>query len=158
MYSASFRRTFLRLLKFHKLKSRELISWGEPTLQSGWINCFSLLYFNFKRFEDRISSSYIILKKHSVWFRSTVFRLLKSPQIKEGDLISLGKPILQNGWIIWSPLLYFNFESFKDPNFVSFIRFQCLLNDPEVDLISWGWKTNCPEWLNYLVPLFLFHF
>ena len=40
--------------------------------------------------------------------------------------------ILQNVWIIWSPLLYFNFKSFPDPNSSSFIAFQCILHDSGV--------------------------
>ena len=42
-------------------------------------------------------------------------------------------------WIFWSPLLYFNFESFLDPNSSSFIRFQCILHDSEV-LFSESWN------------------
>ena len=38
-----------------------------------------------------------------------------------------GEPILQNGWIIWSLLLYFNFQTFKARNSSSSIRFQCIL-------------------------------
>ena len=74
-----------------------------------------------------------------------------------GDLISLGEQILQNSWIIWSPLLYFNFRSLKDPNFSSFFRFQFVLHDAVVlfsgfsnflklkmgDLISWGGNQFC---------------
>ena len=73
-------------------------------------------------------------------------------ELKRGNIISCGEPILQNSWIIWSPLLYLNFKSFKDPNSSSFIRFQCILHDSGVlfsnvsnfqklkmrDLISWG--------------------
>ena len=87
-----------------------------------------------------------------VWFRSTFLRILKFLQIKEGRPNFLGEPILQNVWIIWCPLLYFNFESFMDPNSLSFIRFQCILHDSGVlfsesfnfcklkrgDLIFWG--------------------
>ena len=40
-------------------------------------------------------------------------------KLKREDLISWGKLILQKGWIIWSPLLYFNFKSFEDPNSLS---------------------------------------
>ena len=34
---------------------------------------------------------------------------------------------MQKVWIIWSPLLYFNFKSFMDAKSLSFIRFQCIL-------------------------------
>ena len=66
---------------------------------------------------------------HSAWFRSTFLRVLKFLQIKEGGPNFWGEPILQNVWIIWSPLLYFNFKSFLDPISSSFITFQCILHD-----------------------------
>ena len=66
---------------------------------------------------------------HSAWLRSTFLRLLKFPHIKEGWLNFSGEPILQNVWIIWSPLLYFNLKSFLDPNSLSFIRFQWVLHN-----------------------------
>ena len=93
---------------------------------------------------------------HSAWFRSTFLRVLKLLQIKEGGPNFLGEPILKTLWIIWSLLLYFNFESFMDPNSSSLIRFQCILHDSGVlfseswnfyklkrgDLIS-GWNQFC---------------
>ena len=66
---------------------------------------------------------------HFVWFRSTSLRVFKFVQIKEGGANFWGEPILQNVWIIWSPLLYFNFKSFLDPNSLSFIRFQSILHE-----------------------------
>ena len=42
----------------------------------------------------------------------------------------MGEPIMQNGWIIWSLLLYF--KNFKDPNSASLIRFKCILHDAAV--------------------------
>ena len=88
----------------------------------------------------------------STWFSSTFVSFLKFSQIKEGGPNFLGEPILQNGWIIWSPLLYFNLRNLRDPNSSSFSRFQCILHDSAVllwvflnflklkrgDLISWG--------------------
>ena len=68
----------------------------------------------------------------SLWFRSTFLRVLKFLKIKEGGLNLWGEPILQKVWIIWSPLLYFNFKSLMDSNFFSFIRFQCILYDSVV--------------------------
>ena len=53
--------------------------------------------------------------------------LFKFPQIKEWGPDFWGEPILQEVWIIWSPLLSFMFKSFKDPNSSSFIRFKCIL-------------------------------
>ena len=69
---------------------------------------------------------------HFVWFRSTSLRVFKFLQIKEGGPNFWGEPILQNVWIIWSPLLYFNFKSFIDPNYSPFISFQCILYDSGV--------------------------
>ena len=76
---------------------------------------------------------------HSTWFRSAFLRALEFLQIKEGRPNFWGEPILQNVWIIWSPLLYFNFKSFMDPNSSSFIRFQCILYDWGV-LFSESWN------------------
>ena len=76
---------------------------------------------------------------HFVWLRSTSLRVFKCLQIKEGGANFWGEPILQNVWIIWSPLLYFNFKSFLDPNSSSFIRFQCILHDSGV-LFSESWN------------------
>ena len=76
---------------------------------------------------------------HSAWFRSTFLRVLKFLQIKEGGPNFWGEPILQKVWIIWCPLLYFNFKSFTGPNFSSFIRFQWMLYDSGV-LFSESWN------------------
>ena len=40
---------------------------------------------------------------HSVWFRSTFPRVLKFPQLKQGEPNFWGEPILKNDWIICSP-------------------------------------------------------
>ena len=73
-----------------------------------------------------------------IWFRSTFLRVLKFLEIKESGPNFWGEPILQKVWIIWSPHLYFNFKSFMDPNFLSFIRFQCILHNLGV-LFSESW-------------------
>ena len=59
---------------------------------------------------------------YSVWFTRRFLRLLKFLQIKDGGPNFWWEPILQKVWIIWSPLLYFNFKSFKDPNSLSYMR------------------------------------
>ena len=76
---------------------------------------------------------------HSAWFRSTFLRVLKFPQIKEGGPNFWGEPILQKVRIIWSPLLYFNFKIFLDPNSSLFIRFQCILHGSGVPFSGY-WK------------------
>ena len=89
---------------------------------------------------------------HCAWFRSTFLRALIFLQIKDGGANLWWEPILQNVWIIWSPLLYFNSKSFMEPNSLSLIRFLCIGHDTGVllkepwnfyklkrgDLISWG--------------------
>ena len=76
---------------------------------------------------------------HSAWFETTFLIVLKFPQIKDGGPKFWGKAILQNVWIIWSPVLYFNFKSFLEQKFSSFIRFQCILHDSGV-LFSECWN------------------
>ena len=58
---------------------------------------------------------------HSAWFRSTFQGLLKFPKITEGGPNFLGKQILQNGGMIWSP--YFSFKKMNELKSSSFIRF-----------------------------------
>ena len=122
MYSVWFRSTFRRVLKFVQVKERGANFWGEPILQNVWIIWSALLYFNVKIFLDPISSSFIIfqciLHGSGVLFEES-WNLYK---LKRGELISGGN---QNVWIIWSPLLYFNFKSFLDPISLSFIVWMC---------------------------------
>ena len=76
---------------------------------------------------------------HSAWFRSTFLRVSKFLQIKEEGHNFWGEPLLQNVWIIWSPLLYFNFKSLKYRISSSFIIFQCILHDSGV-IFSESWN------------------
>ena len=76
---------------------------------------------------------------HSWWCRNTFLRVLNFLQIKEGGPNFWVEPILQKVSIIWSPLLYFTFKSFMDPNSFSFIRSQCILHDWGV-LFSKSWN------------------
>ena len=86
--------------------------------------CISILKFYGPKF-------FVIhfISMYSAWFRSTFLRVFKFVQIKEGGPNFWGEPILQNVWIIWSPLLYFNLKSSMDPNSLSFIRFQSILHE-----------------------------
>ena len=69
---------------------------------------------------------------HSAWLRSTFLWLLEFLEVEEGVPNYLGKAILKNVWIICSPLLHFNFKSFKYRICSSFIRFQWILDDSGV--------------------------
>ena len=69
---------------------------------------------------------------HSAWFRSGFLRDSEFLQVKEKEPNFWVEPVLQKVWIIWSPLLYFNFESFMGPNSFSCTRFQCIHHDSGV--------------------------
>ena len=59
----------------------------------------------------------------------------QSPEIstnERGGPNFWGEPILQNVWIVWFTVLYFNFKTFLDPNSSSFIRFRCIWYDSGV--------------------------
>ena len=139
MHSAWFRSTFRRVFKFLKTKEGWHNFWKEQVLQKVWIIWSPLLYFNFKSFMDPNSSPFIvfqwILHDSGILFAES-WNFLK---LKREDLISGGEPILQKVWIIWSPLLYFNFKGFLEPNSLSFITFQCILHDSGV-LFSESWN------------------
>ena len=91
-----------------------------------------LLYFNFKSFLDAKPSSFIryqcILEDSGILFteRSNFYKL------KSGVLISVTNQFCRISELFGSPLLYFNFTSFLDPNSSSLIRFQCILHDSGV--------------------------
>ena len=112
------------------LETGNLISSREPIMQNGGIIWSPLLYF--KNFKDTNSTSLIrlqcILPDAAVHF--SVFQNLLI--FKRRDVISWGEPILQKGSITWLSLLYFKLKNLKILNSTSFIRFQCVLNDPEV--------------------------
>ena len=153
---------------FLKLKNGDLISRGEPILQNGWIICSPFLYFDFRNLEDQNSSSWMrfqcILHDWAVLFWG-FWNFLK---LNRGDLISWGEPIQQKIWIIWSPLVYFNFRNLKDPNSWSLIRYQCILHDSAVlfsvfwnflklkkgHLISWGGPTLQKAWIIWSLVLY----
>ena len=122
---------------------------------------------------DPSSSSLIrfqcILHDQWVLFKES-WNLYKLRRGEGGGPNFWGEPILQKVWIIWSPLLYFNFKSFMDSISASFITFECTLHDSGVhfaeswnlyklkmgDQISRG--TNFAESLNYFVPFLYFNF
>ena len=90
MYSAWFRSTFRRVLKFVQIKEGGPNFWGEPILQNVWIIWSPFLYFNFKSFIDPNSSTFLA-------FQCIVHKLGKLSseswnffKLKRGDLISWG--------------------------------------------------------------------
>ena len=171
MHSTRFSSTFLSFFKFSQIKGGDLISWVEPILQNGWTIWSPLLYFNFKNLRGPNSSS--SSRFQCILHDSAVLFLVFSNflKLKRGDLISCGEPILLNSWIIWSPLVYFNFKNLRDPNSSSSSRFQCILHDSAVlflvfsnflklkrgDLISCGEPILLNGWIIWS-PLVYFNF
>ena len=132
MHSTWFSGTFVSFWNFPQIQDGGLISWEEPIVQNGWITFSQLLYFNIKLLKDPNSLSYIrfqCILHDSVVLLSVFENFLK---LKRWDQISLGEPILENAWIIRSPLLYFNIKHLKDPNSSSFVKFQCIPNESAV--------------------------
>ena len=139
MHSAWFRNTFLRVLKFLQIKEEDLISQGNQFCRKSQLFGPPLLYFDFTSFEDPNSSSFI----RFLCILNDSRELFSEPwnfsKLKSGDLISGRESILQKLWIIWSPLLCFNFKSFMDPKSSSLIRFHWILHDSRV-LFSESWN------------------
>ena len=145
MYSAWFRSTFLRVLKFSQIKEGGPSFWGEPILQNFWIFWSRFLYFNFISFLDGNSSSFIRFQSILHESRRLFSESWNSYKLRMRDLISGGTnfPECLNYLV---PLLYFNLQS------SSFIRFQAVLHEWRrlfseswnfyklkiLDLIFWG--------------------
>ena len=137
MHSAWLRSSILRLLKFLQIKEGRPNFWrGGLILQKVWIIWSPLLYSNLKRFKDPKPLSFIRFQCILLDSRVSFSEYSNEKELKRGDLISWGEPILQKIWIIWSPLLYLNVKIFKDPNSMPFIRFQCILYDSEELLLD----------------------
>ena len=119
---------FPELWNFYKLRRGDLISLGNQFCRKSAL------------FGPPFSISVLkVLQTKSLrhWldfnaFTSTFLRVLKYLQIKEGRPNFWVKPILQNVWIIWYTLLYFDFQSFPDQKYSSFIRLQWILHDSGV--------------------------
>ena len=123
MHSAWLRSNFHRVLKFLQIKEVGRNFWKEPILQKVWIICSPLSVFQFWKFYEPKFIVIYQISMHSAWFRSTFVRVLKFQEIKEKEPNFLGEPVLQKVWMIWSPLLYFNFKSFVDQISLLFIRY-----------------------------------
>ena len=138
MHSAWLRSTFLRVLKFLQIKEARPNFWGEPILQKVWIIWSSPSAFQFERF-------YGLILRHSLDFNGFCLiqeyfsQSLEISTNKRGGPSFWGEAILQKVWIILSPLLYLNFESFVDLNSSWFISFQRILRDSGV-LFSGSWN------------------
>ena len=116
-----FRKSFLRVLEFLEVKVGGNKFPEATNFAEFWIICSPLLYFNLKSFMDRNCPS--LIRFQSSQQESGVFfsESWNFYRLKRGGPNIWGEPILQNVWVIWSPLLYFNFQTFLDPNSLSFI-------------------------------------
>ena len=69
---------------------------------------------------------------HSTWFRSTFLRLFKFLPNTEGGPNFCREQMLRKISIILSLLQYLKCKIFRDPESLSFLRFQCVQHDSEV--------------------------
>ena len=97
------RRTFLRVVKFLQIKEGESNFWGEPIFQKVWFIWLPLLYFNFKRFMDTISASFIrfqcALPDSGVLFSESS----KFYKLKRRDVISRGNQFCRKSELFGCP-------------------------------------------------------
>ena len=118
----------------------------EPILQKAWI-------FGPPFFVSILKVSWTQIHGHPLDFNAFFIiqeyfsQISKFLQIKEEGPNFWGEPILHKVWIILSPLLYFNFKSFMDPNSSPFIRFQCILHGSGVLFaVFWNfYKSMCGD-------------
>ena len=129
MHSIWFSSTFLSLSKIHQIKEAGPNFLGVTNLQNSWIIWSPLLYFNFRNLKDPKSWSFIRFQYILLDSAVLLSRFWNFVKLKRLDLISWRKPILQNSWIMWSPLLCFNFRSLRDSISSSFVIFQRILPD-----------------------------
>ena len=160
---------FWASLNFYKEKWGDLISGGN---QFCWKSelfgppfCISIL----KVFQTQILRHSLDLNAFCM-IQGYFSQSLEFLQIKEGRPNFFREPIFQKVRILWSPLLYFNFNSFTDGNSSSIIRFQYIFHDSGI-LFSESWsfynlkrgdlflgEANFAESLNYMVPPSVFQF
>ena len=136
MHSAWFRNTALRLLKCLQIKEGDLISGGKQFCSKSELFGPSFCIWILKVWWTQIFHNSLDFNAFCM-IQAYFFRVLKLLQIKEWGVNFCEEPILQKVWIIWSPLLYFYFKSFLDPNSSSFIRFECILHDSGVLLLEY---------------------
>ena len=103
MYSAWFRSTFRKVMKFVQIKEGGPNFWGEPILQNVWIIWSPFLYFNLKSSMDPNSSS--VIRFQSIlheWGRlfSESWNFYK---LKRGDLISGGNQFCRKSELFGPP-------------------------------------------------------
>ena len=115
-----------------RLKRGDLISSGEPLLQSGWIILSLHLYLSFKTIKDASSCSFI--RFDSILHVSTILLsyFWNFFRWKSGNLISRVKSILQDNWIIRFPHLHFSFKNAKDQDSFAFVRFDSIIYDSAI--------------------------
>ena len=138
MHSAWFRSAFLKVLKFLQIKEEGSNFWAGTILQKIWTIWSPVLHYNFKNFRDANSFSFIRFQCifYVIFYEKLLSGFWNFCKLEKGNLISGGKII----WIISPPypLVYLNFKSFKDLNFLSFIRLQWILLDLGVIFSCFG--------------------
>ena len=88
MYSAWFRKSFLRVLKFLEIRHGGPNFWGKPILQKVWIIWSPILYFSIKSFLDTNSLPWIRFQCILYDSRVILSGFSKLYKLRKGDLIS----------------------------------------------------------------------
>ena len=117
-------------------------------MQKVWIICsllpppspLPLLYLNFKSLKNPNSLYFIRFQCILLYLAVCFSEFWNFNKLKRGDQIYWGGQFCRKSELFPPPppprpsslLLYFNFKIFKEPNSLSFIRFQCTLHDSGV--------------------------
>ena len=107
---------------------------AEAILQNDWIILGHphILYFNISIWRTQIVCHWWYFNMFT-WFRGVFHSFSKFPQICEGGTNILG---WTNAALFGHSLLHFSLRNLKGPNSASLIRFQCIIHDSAVFLIS----------------------
>ena len=112
MHSAWFKSSFLRVLKFLQIKEEDPISEGNQFCRKselfGPLFCISILKVLWTQIDHLLLDFNALCMIQEYFYQS----LEICTNQRGGGPNFWGERILQKVWIIWSPILYFNFKSF----------------------------------------------
>ena len=101
---------------FYELKRRDLVSGGNQFCRTAELFsplfCISVL----KVSRTQVLFNLLDFNAFSMIQEEVFSDFWNFYKLRRGDLICWGERILQNGWLIWSLHLYFNFKSFTYRN------------------------------------------
>ena len=126
MHSAWFRSIFLRDLNVVQIREGGHNFWGQPILQKVWMLWAPLLYLYLKSFMDTISSSLVRFQCNLHDSAALFSKSWNFCKLRSGKVISGRNQFCRMSELFGPILLNFNFKSFMEGNFSSFIRLQCI--------------------------------